>query len=396
MSLRVLHTADWHLGDRLGGVDRLPDQLARLAELVAHAEARRADVLLVCGDVLEAQRPERLATIVSRLGELLAPCVERGMQCVFLAGNHDSAHTFELLSGVQRLLGARHAARVRFVSRPALVPLTAGGETAAALVALPYPSAAAYELPADVRSVEDKRAALSDAVSERMEMLSAQAEREHPGVPLLMAGHFLLQHVDAPTGLREISEAEDVHVEAEALDRFAYVALGHVHQPLALAERIRYSGALERVDFAEADEPRHVVLAQIGGDGGLALEQLPLDATPLQRIAIGSLGEIAERARALGQPERTIVKLELRLERADAASLWLAEARRSFARLFAPIELIRLDEPDPPVLTGEIERASPPQTVRAFLEDQLAGDPDRATLLELAEQLLGEEGLRGR
>lgn len=360
-----------------------------------HAEERDVDALLVCGDVLEEQRPERLATIVSRLAELLAPSVERGMQCVFLAGNHDSLHTFALLSGVQQLLGARHARRVRFVSRPALVPLSgADGETAASVVALPYPTAAAYGLPGDLRTVDDKRAALDDAVTVASERLSAQASREHPGAPLLMAGHFLLRHVAAPTGLREVPEAEDVHVEGVPLDHFAYVALGHVHQPLELAERIRYSGALDRVDFAEAGEARHVVLAEIGDDGALALEELPLDATPMQRLDVGALGEIAERARALEEPDRTIVKLELRLERADVASLWLAEARRSFPRLFAPVDIVRLDEADPPVLTGAIEHASMPETVRTFVADQLAGDPDRATLLALVEELLGEEGLR--
>jgi DNA repair exonuclease SbcCD nuclease subunit len=343
--------------------------------------------------VLEAQRPERLAAIVSRLAELLAPSVERGMQCLFLAGNHDSPYTFELLRGVQRLLGERHAARVRFVSEPALVPLTVDDATAAAVVALPYPTAAAYGLPGDLRSVEDKRAALSDAVADSSELLSARAGREHPGVPLLMAGHFLLRHVDAPTGLREVPELEDVHVEGVPLDHFAYVALGHVHQPLVLAERIRYSGALERVDFAEAGEPRHVVLAELADDGGIALEELPLDPTPMRRIDVGALSEIAQRARALEEPERTIVKLALRLERADVASLWLAQARQSFPRLFAPVDLIRLDEPDPPVLTGAIEPASAPATVRAFLADQLADDPDRLRLLALAEQLLGEEGL---
>jgi len=282
---------------------------------------------------------------------------------------------------------------VQFVGQPTVVPLTTNGATAAAVVALPYPTAAAYGLPGDLHSVEDKRAALSDAVSDACELHSARAQREYPGVPLLMAGHFLLRHVDAPTGLREVPELEDVHVEGAPLDHFAYVALGHVHQPLVLAERIRYCGALDRVDFAEADEPRHVVLVEIAQDGDLALDELPLDATPMRCIDIGALSEIAERARALERPERTIVKLELRLERSDVASLWLAEARRSFPRLFAPVDIIRLDEPDPPVLTGAIEQASAPETVRAFLADQLADDPDRARLLALAEQLLGEEGL---
>lgn len=397
LTLRILHTADWHLGDRLGEVDRLPDQLARLHELVAYAEERRADVLLVCGDVLEERRPERLAGIVSQLGDLLAPSVARGMQCVFLAGNHDATHTFELLRGVQHLLGERHAERVRFVSRPSLVPLTAaGGETAeAALVALPYPTASAYGVVSEVRSIDDKRAALSDAVVAASDALSAQAQREHPGLPLLMAGHFLVQHAGAQTGAREVAEWEDVRVEGAHLDRFAYVALGHVHQPLALSERVRYSGALDRVDFGEAGEARHVVLAELDADGGLAAEELPLDATPLERIEIGALGEIAERAQALAEPERAIVKLRLRLDRSDAASLWMAEARRTFPRLYKP-DVVRLDEPDPPVLTGEIEQAGPAETVRAFLADHLAEDPQREALLAMAEQLLGEEGLLGR
>ena len=28
--MRLLHTADWHLGDRLGAIDRTPDQLRAL------------------------------------------------------------------------------------------------------------------------------------------------------------------------------------------------------------------------------------------------------------------------------------------------------------------------------------------------------------------------------
>ena len=395
LTLRILHTADWHLGDRLGSLDRLPDQLARLGELIAHAEDRGADALVVCGDVLEEPRPEQLAAIISQLAELLAPSIERGMQCIFLAGNHDSVHTFELLKGIQDLLGAEQAARVHFVSRPALVPLTAGGENAATLAALPYPSPGSYRLRSDPRSVEEKRTALRDAVAATIEELSRQAAVEYPGIPRLMAGHFLLREVAAKTGAREVAETEDIRVESALLDDFAYVALGHVHQPVTLSEHIRYSGSLDRVDFGEATEPRHVVLAEIDDDGGLTLEELPLDATPMRRFEIGAIGDLAEKAQMIDDSERarTIVKLELRLDRNDSASLWLAEARENFPRLFQPVDIIRLDEADPPVLTGEVEQASTAQTVRAFVSDQLADDPDRATLLELVEEILGEEGL---
>lgn len=389
MTLRVLHTADWHLGDRLGGLDRLPDQIARLEELMAHAEKHRVDVLLVCGDVLEESRPQRLAEIVSEVARLLQPSIERGMRCVFLAGNHDSRHTFDLLEGVQRLI-ADDAGRVHFIGSPALLELTAGGRPAAALVALPYPNATAYGVDTQITTLERKRAALQQAVSDRIELLAAQADSELPGVPKLMAGHFLLREAPAETGVREVSEIEDVRVESPRLGDFAYVALGHVHEPTVLSERVRYSGALDRVDFGEAEQPRHAVLVEIAEDGGVTQSELPLDPTPMARFETGALADVAEKAELLEDPERTIVKLALRLGREDSASLWLAEARDRFPRLYRPPDLIQLDDPQPALITGDVEHADLGETVRRYLVGELEGDPDRDELLALADELLAE------
>jgi exonuclease SbcD len=397
MPLRVLHTADWHLGDRLGGIDRLPDQLARLEELTAHAESEQADVLLVCGDVLEESRPRRLAPIVAEVASLLEPSVERGMQCVFLRGNHDSRHTFDLLASLQRLIGGG-AGQVRFVGSPALVPLKRAGaeEAAATLVALPYPTAPAYGVDAQAPSLEAKQAALQVAVGEHMERLTAEARGALPGLPTLMAGHFLLSGAPAATGAREVSEDEDVRIESGRLGDFAYVALGHVHEPAALAENVRYSGALDRVDFGESGQDRHAVLVEIADDGRTTQRELALDATPMVELEIGSLGEIAEQAETLPERERTIVKLVMRLGRDDSAALWMAEARARFPRLFQPPTLIQLDDPFPSLVTGEIERADVGETVRDYLAGELEDDPDRDELLALARELLAEQAVESR
>ena len=116
----------------------------------------------------------------------------------------------------------------------------------------------------------------------------------------------------------------------------------------------------------------------------------------MRRIEIGALGEIAEQAGAIEEPARTIVKLELRLDRCRRREPVAGGSARGFPRRFEPIDIVRLDDPDPPLLTGEIEQASPTETVRAFVADQLAEDPDRTTLLAMVEQLLAEEGLLGR
>ena len=392
MSLRILHTADWHLGDRLASQDRLPDQLARLEEIGAQLDEHAVDVLLVCGDVLEETRRERLSEIFAALARLLAPRIERGLQCVFLAGNSDSEHTFPLLTSVQDLLGPEAAARVRFVSEPSLIALEGADGDRAALAALPFPTATRYELDSgSFASVEAKQAALGKAVEAAIERLDAVADAELAGLPKLLAGHFLVADVPARTGVRELAENEDVRVSPLLLRRFAYVALGHVHRPTALDERMRYSGALERLDFGERDDARETLLVTLDGPA-VKVRQLPLDATPLRQLEVGSLAELDEQAEALDQPRRTIVKLELRLGPADSPSEWLAAARARFPRLHDTPQIIRLDEPAPSLVTGGVDRLDVGGTVRGFLDAELArDDPDRDELLALADRLLAEQ-----
>jgi hypothetical protein len=59
--MRILHTADWHLGDRLGRIDRTED-LRRAVERVAdYCKSECIDVLLVAGDLFsELARPDGL------------------------------------------------------------------------------------------------------------------------------------------------------------------------------------------------------------------------------------------------------------------------------------------------------------------------------------------------
>jgi DNA repair protein SbcD/Mre11 len=391
MSLRILHTADWHLGDRLASQDRLPDQLARLEEVGAQLDEHAVDVLLVCGDVLEETRSGRLVEIFEALAQLLAARIERGLQCVFLAGNHDSEHTFPLLTSVQALLGPDAAARVWFVAEPRLIALEGGDGDRAALLALPFPTATRYRLDSGTfASVEDKQAALGHAVGEAVERLSLEADTELRGLPKVLAGHFLVADVPALTGARELSESEDVRLQPKLLERFAYVALGHVHVPTALDERMRYSGALERMDFGERDEERETLLVELDSSA-VNVTALALDATPLRQLEIGSLADLDEQAELLDQPQRTIVKLIMRLGPADSPSEWLAAARRRFPRLHDTPQIIRLDEPAPSLVTGGIDRVDVAGTLRGFLETELIDDPDREDLLALADRLLAEQ-----
>src|SRR6476659_7203586 len=96
--MRLLHTADWHLGKVLKGVDRLPEQRAVLAEIVTLAADQAVDLVLVAGDVFESGAPppeaQRLAF------ETLLALRATGADVVVIAGNHDNADAFEAVRPV--------------------------------------------------------------------------------------------------------------------------------------------------------------------------------------------------------------------------------------------------------------------------------------------------------
>ena len=51
--MKILHTADWHLGKRLENFSRLEEQKLVMNELVEIADAEEVDLVLVAGDLFD-------------------------------------------------------------------------------------------------------------------------------------------------------------------------------------------------------------------------------------------------------------------------------------------------------------------------------------------------------
>jgi exonuclease SbcD len=88
--MRILHTADWHLGARLVERDRLPEHAAFLDWLIETLRVEKIDALLVSGDVFDAANPPQDAValyfdFLKRLADL------KTVKAVITGGNHDSA-----------------------------------------------------------------------------------------------------------------------------------------------------------------------------------------------------------------------------------------------------------------------------------------------------------------
>ena len=95
MSLKIIHTADWHLGQTFFGYDRDEEHEAFLSWLTDTLTQRQADVLLIAGDVFDVANPSAAAQ--RRFYRFLREANRRNphLQIVIVAGNHDSAARLE-------------------------------------------------------------------------------------------------------------------------------------------------------------------------------------------------------------------------------------------------------------------------------------------------------------
>ena len=143
--MRILHTADWHLGHTLRDHSREAEHEHFLRWLIGTVVAREVNALLIAGDVFDAANPppSALRRWFWFLGELKR--ASPNVQVVVIAGNHDSAARLvaprELLAAFDvRVIGSiERDANGRLRTQDLLVPLrNRAGDVAAWCVAIPF------------------------------------------------------------------------------------------------------------------------------------------------------------------------------------------------------------------------------------------------------------------
>jgi exonuclease SbcD len=298
--MRILHTADWHLGDRLGRIDRTADLRAAVERVAAHCHDENVEVLLVAGDLFsELSRADNLRESIAHLQATFEPFLLGGGTILALTGNHDNEIFCQTLRLVMTLAAPATGrlgelcppGRLYLATDPSLVRLADKNGQQVQFLLMPYPTPARYLRDQPVQrytTVEEKNRQLQDAFKRELTQLRQQPPFR-PDLPAVLAAHIHLQSVQLPSLFR-MSEQESIVFEAADLPaECAYVALGHIHQPQAVGGRshVRYSGSIERLDLGEQRDHKSVVVVDVGPDGLLDEPRLlPVPATAVYAIGM--------------------------------------------------------------------------------------------------------------
>jgi exonuclease SbcD len=259
--MRVLHTADWHLGKSLEGRSRLEEQAQFLDELVEIVEREKVDVILMAGDVFDTVNPPALAEQLFYEG--ISRLSSNGSRPIaIIAGNHDSP---------DRLLAATPLAvkqGITIIGYPTVqvqeIYIPSVSETLK-LAALPYPSESRLS---EVLSEVNDELALRNKYDERIQgMFQFMSEQFTPDTVNMAMSHLYVAGGSSSDSERPIEVGGAYTVAGTSLPKQAqYVALGHLHRPQMIkrAETIaRYSGSPLAYSFSEAGYTKSVTIIDV-------------------------------------------------------------------------------------------------------------------------------------
>ena len=283
--MRLLHTADWHLGRVLDMHELLADQAHVLDQLVELVRESKPDAVLIAGDVFDraVAPPDAVALLDDVLSRI---AVGLRTPVVMIAGNHDSADRLGFGSRLMASGGLRVAGRVGATVEP-LTLSDAHGETC--IYALPYGEPAAVR-DAFATQVHDHEAAMR---------LRLDAIREaHPrSARSVLVAHAFVSGGSVSESERPLSIGGSGAVGHDVFDGFDYVALGHLHRPQTLKGKLRYAGSLLKYSLSEVDHEKSVSLVELGAPGTLRIEEIRLSPRRDFRVIEGELAALVAAGR---------------------------------------------------------------------------------------------------
>ena len=307
--MRLLHTADWHLGKRLYGLDRRDELRAALEELARIAADEAVDAVVIAGDMID-----RRVTDAEPIGDALE-AMERFAAVapvIIVAGNHDDPVLWTALAPYLAMRGVTLLGRPAEPARAITTVATGAGPLHVGM--LPWPDPA--RLGADVgATAQATKATYADMVRDIIALYAEELRqrRMREGGAAILAGHLMVDGALSGGGEREMTMGITYAISPQTLPAdLDYIALGHVHRPQAVprtASPARYSGSPIALDFSEDNHAKTASIVTITPERTTVTE-IPLSAgRPLARIR-GSLDELGELA--AGHPgARFLVEVDL-------------------------------------------------------------------------------------
>jgi exonuclease SbcD len=261
-SIRILHTADWHLGREFHGKDLTELHRRFFDWLIAEIEERQVDLVVMAGDIYDRALPplEAIGLFNSQIDRLadVAPTV-------LITGNHDS--TIRMSHGRLLREGICLRSGTDLLGKPEIFD-----SFAFPLAVYPVP----YLDPISSGPALGVGQTHEEVLGEATRMAREDLERRPEGTRSVLVAHAFVTGAETSDSERGIFVGGAEDVPAATFDGFDYTALGHLHRPQEPGARVRYSGSPLCLSFSESNDVKSVSLVDLDSAGSVSIEEVPV------------------------------------------------------------------------------------------------------------------------
>ena len=345
--MKILHTADWHLGQKFHYKTREKEHQFALDWLLNTIEQHHIDLLIIAGDIFDIDNPPNYARKLyyNFLQRLTSTCCQ---QVVVVAGNHDSANMLEAPKELLHLFNVHIVGHITDNRQDQIIEIKdKKGALQAVVGAVPYLRDRDIRQNVSGETSDERAAILKQGIKQHYSDIEmALVPYQDLNVPIIVTGHLFA------AGGERGDRANRIHIGSlDVIDsnsfstQFDYVALGHLHRVQQIDKKrpIWYSGALIPLDFSELNYGQAVIMVEFDKRQIKQRKSIPVQLKRKLRHYTGDLDKIKSKIQNLSEEVEldTWVKIEVETEQS------LVSVRMDLEELIAtkPAEIIVLQKP---------------------------------------------------
>ena len=280
--VRILHTADWHLGKIVNDYSMIADQRYYLNKLIDQVKHMQLDAFIVAGDLYDRSLPPKEA--VALADEILTRIIEElQIPVLVTSGNHDSSERLEYGSRLLTKNQLYIEGTVKETTRKVTIQ-----DTNFYLIPFTEPVLMRQLVQDDqIKTIEDVTRYQINKIKENLDPTK---------VNILIAHGYVINgtpdSVEDSDSERPLNIGTVEYIPSELLEDFDYVALGHLHKPQKVKhDKIRYSGSLLKYSKSEAMHQKKSPIIDITKDS-LEINYVSVDHLHDMRIIKGTFSEL--------------------------------------------------------------------------------------------------------
>lgn len=323
--MKLLHTADWHIGKKLHKHDLSQDFELFINWLCECIDTHKVSVLLVSGDVFDLANPSSEAR--NQYYRALMKLRKSRCKIILTGGNHDSPAMLDAPRELMRELDMHVIGGLPEDIKDTIIPLrNQDGIPQLVIAALPYLRDSDLRSASDGHTYSDRIEALREGIQSTFLKAAEICKSRFPGIPAIALGHLFAAGIETSDSERDIQIGNLAAFDAHQFgDYFQYIALGHIHKPQQVKSRVPtyYSGSPIPLSFSERKDEKRVLL--LNTDEGFVPESIPVPVFRKLLKITGTLEQLQQKLEMPGDPGELESLLEVILteEQYDADKIYL-------------------------------------------------------------------------